>query len=151
MTGHKIADLTSGLRIAEAAKLREFLHLLPNGFSYPTTVTMAFFRSGYSVAYLPVDLLKRKGKSHIRPWQDGMRFLVIIFKIGSLYSPLKLFLPVSLFTFVSGIGLYVYTFTQQGRFTNMSALLLTTSLLVFLIGLVSEQITSLMFSRRNEQ
>jgi glycosyltransferase involved in cell wall biosynthesis len=151
MTGHNIPDLTSGLRIAEAAKLREFLHLLPNGFSYPTTITMSFFRSGYSVGYLPVELLKRKGKSHIRPWQDGVRFLMIIFKIGSLYSPLKLFLPVSLVTFAAGMGLYAYTFFRQGRFTNMSALLLTTSLLVFLIGLVSEQITSLMFSRRNER
>jgi len=150
MTGHAIPDLTSGLRIAEAAKLREFLHLLPNGFSYPTTLTMAFFRSGYRVGYVPVELLRRKGKSHIRPWQDGVRFLVIIFKIGSLYSPLKLFLPASLITFAAGMALYAYTFFNTGRFTNMSALLLTTSLLVFLIGLVSEQITSLMFSRRDD-
>jgi len=150
MTGHAIPDLTSGLRIAEAAKLREFLHLLPNGFSYPTTLTMAFFRSGYRVGYLPVELLRRKGKSHIRPWQDGARFLVIIFKIGSIYSPLKLFLPASLITFTAGMALYAYTFFNAGRFTNMSALLLTTSLLVFLIGLVSEQITSLMFSRRDD-
>ncbi|MGD2083570.1 MAG: glycosyltransferase family 2 protein [Chromatiales bacterium] len=148
MTGRRIPDLTSGMRVVDADKLREFLHLLPNGFSYPTTVTMAFFRSGFSVGYEPIEALPRKGNSHIRPVRDGVRFLVIIFKIGSLYSPLKLFLPISLLAFLGGVGLYVYTFLTAGRFTNMSVLLLSTSLLVFLIGLVSEQITSLMFSRR---
>jgi glycosyltransferase involved in cell wall biosynthesis len=148
MTGQRIPDLTSGFRVVNAIKFREFLHLLPNGFSYPTTITMAFFRSGYLVTYVPIVALAREGKSHIRLAKDGIRFLVIIFKVGSLYSPLKLFLPISALNFLAGMGLYVYTYFTQGRFTNMSALLLTTALLVFLIGLVSEQITSLMFSRR---
>jgi len=148
MSGHTIPDLTSGFRVVNAKKFKLFLHLLPNGFSYPTTITMSFFRCGYTVAYEPIKTKSRQGKSHIRPIRDGMRFLLIIFKIGSLYSPLKLFLPVSLFSFTSGLGLYAYTYMTQGRFTNMSALLLSTSLLVFLIGIVSEQITNLMFSRR---
>lgn len=149
MTGHTILDLTSGFRVVNAEKFKSFLHLLPNGFSYPTTITMSFFRSAYTVGYEPINAKPRHSKkSHIYPIKDGMRFLLIIFKVGSLYSPLKLFLPISIFTFISGIGLYTYTYITQGRFTNMSALLLSTSLLVFLIGMVSEQITNLMFSRR---
>ncbi|MGJ8686826.1 MAG: glycosyltransferase family 2 protein, partial [Spongiibacteraceae bacterium] len=90
MTGHKVKDLTSGFRAVRADKFREFLYLLPNGFSYPTTSTMAFFRAGYSVTYLPIHAAKRVGKSHLRPIKDGVRFLLIIFKVGTLYSPLKL-------------------------------------------------------------
>jgi glycosyltransferase involved in cell wall biosynthesis len=148
MTGQKISDLTSGLRITRANRFREFLHLLPNGFSYPTTSTMAFFRSGYTVAYEPIDVQRREGRSHLKIWREGVRFLVIIFKIGSFYSPLKLFLPVSLLLFAVASALYTYTFITEGRFTNMSALLYMTSLLTFLMGIVSEQITSLMFARR---
>jgi glycosyltransferase involved in cell wall biosynthesis len=148
MTGQKIPDLTSGMRIARAARFKEFLHLLPNGFSYPTTSTMAFFRSGYTVAYEPIDAQQRKGKSHLKIWREGARFMVIIFKIGALYSPLKLFLPISVLLFAAATSLYAYTYIQEARFTNMSALLYMTSLLTFLIGIVSEQITSLMFARR---
>ena len=151
MTGQKISDLTSGLRITRANRFREFLHLLPNGFSYPTTSTMAFFRSGYTVAYEPIDVQQREGRSHLKIWREGVRFLVIIFKIGSFYSPLKLFLPVSLLLFAVASALYTYTFITAGRFTNMSALLYMTSLLTFLMGIVSEQITSLMFARRERQ
>ncbi|MDJ0738676.1 MAG: glycosyltransferase family 2 protein [Gammaproteobacteria bacterium] len=151
MTGQKIPDLTSGMRIVNAARFREFLHLLPNGFSYPTTSTMAFFRSGYTVAYEPIDVGRRDGKSHLRIWREGARFMVIIFKIGALYSPLKLFLPISAFLFVASTGLYAYTYIESARFTNMSALLYMTSLLTFLIGIVSEQITSLMFARRERE
>jgi glycosyltransferase involved in cell wall biosynthesis len=151
MTGQKITDLTSGLRITRARRFREFLHLLPNGFSYPTTSTMAFFRSGYTVIYEPIDVKRREGRSHLKIWREGARFLVIIFKIGALYSPLKLFLPVSLFLFVAATALYGYTYMDTGRFTNMSALLYMTSLLTFLIGIVSEQITNLMFARRERE
>ncbi|MCR8913682.1 glycosyltransferase family 2 protein [Marinobacter panjinensis] len=146
MTGHKVEDLTSGFRAVRRKKFLEFLNLLPNGFSYPTTSTMAFFRAGYSVGYLAIHASKRVGKSHIRPIQDGVRFLLIIFKIGTLYSPLKMFLPIALVLFMLGSGYYGYTFHYFGRFTNMSALLFTTSLIVFLVGLVSEQITALMYS-----
>ncbi len=147
MTNQPIADLTSGFRAVRADKFREFLYLLPNGFSYPTTITMAFFRAGYAVAYEPIVAGKRAGKSHINLFKDGMRFLLIIFKVGTLYSPLKLFLPISFSIFASGLGYYLYTYLTQSRFTNMSALLFTTSILVFLIGLVSEQITALMYKR----
>ena len=147
ITGHKIKDLTSGFRAVKADKFKEFLHLLPNGFSYPTTITMSFFRSGYSVSYIPIKAGKRAGKSHLRLTRDGIRFLLIIFRIGTLYSPLKVFVPASALFFMAGLGYYIYTYTSQGRFTNMSALLFISSILIFLIGLISEQITNLMYSR----
>lgn len=143
MVGNRVADLTSGFRVVKAEKFRRFLYLLPNGFSYPTSITMSFFRVGFSVAYVPIHTPRRVGKSHIRPLRDGMRFLLIIFKIGALYSPLKLFLPISLSFFFTGVAYYLYTYFTVHRFTNMSALLFTTSVLIFLIGIVSEQITML--------
>jgi len=145
MTGQKVEDLTSGFRCVEREKFLLFLSLLPNGFSYPTTSTMAFFRAGYSVGYEPIHAARREGKSHIKPFQDGVRFLLIIFKVGTLYSPLKLFFPVAAGFFILGLGYYGFTFMTEGRFTNMSALMLTTSLTVFMVGLVSEQITALMY------
>ena len=147
MTGFEVKDLTSGFRAVRADKFREFLHLLPNGFSYPTTCTMAFFRSAYAVAYEPIPVAKRIGKSHIRPVRDGLRFLLIIFKIATLYSPLKLFVPTSVLFLLLGLGEYAYTFVTQHRFTNMSALLLSAAVIVFLIGLISEQITALTYRR----
>jgi glycosyltransferase involved in cell wall biosynthesis len=148
MTGHRIADLTSGFRAVRADKFREFLHLLPNGFSYPTTSTMAFFRSAYPVAYVSIPVAKRIGtSSHIRPLRDGLRFLLIIFKIATLYSPLKLFAPTAFVFGLLGLGYYAYTFLIEHRFTNMSALLLSAAVIVFLIGLISEQITNLTYRR----
>ena len=146
ITGHNVRDLTSGFRAVRAERFLEFLHLLPNGFSYPTTSTMAFFRSAYPVAYVPVEVAKRMGTaSHIRPIKDGIRFLLIIFKIATLYSPLKLFAPVALAFATAGLGWYGWTFHETGRFTNMSMLLMSAAVIVFLIGLVSEQITSLTY------
>ncbi len=146
MTGHKVVDLTSGFRAVRADRFREFLHLLPNGFSYPTTSTMAFFRSAYPVAYVSIPVAKRVGTgSHIRPLKDGVRFLLIIFKIASLYSPLKLFVPVAVAFFLMALGYYGYTFATQHRLTNMSTLLFSASVIIFLIGLVSEQITNLTY------
>lgn len=148
MTGHKVEDLTSGFRAVRADRFKEFLYLLPNGFSYPTTSTMAFFRSAYPVAYVPIPVARRVGtSSHIRPLKDGIRFLLIIFKIATLYSPLKLFAPVAGVFFLLGFGYYGYTFATQHRLTNMSTLLFSAAVIVFLIGLVSEQITSLMYRR----
>ncbi len=147
MTGHAVLDLTSGFRAVRADKFREFLHLLPNGFSYPTTCTMAFFRSAYTVAYEPIPVAQRVGKSHIRPLKDGIRFLLIIFKIATLYSPLKLFVPVAAAFFLTGLGYYAYTFVTIHRFTNMSTLLFSAAVIIFLIGLISEQITSLTYRR----
>ena len=148
MTGHLVADLTSGFRAVRADKFREFLHLLPNGFSYPTTSTMAFFRSAYPVAYVPIIAAQRVGTvSHIRPLRDGLRFLLIIFKIATLYSPLKLFVPASVVFFLMGCLNYALTFLHEGRLTNMSTLLWSAAVIVFLIGLVSEQITALTYRR----
>ncbi len=150
ITGHKILDLTSGFRAARADRFREFLHLLPNGFSYPTTSTMAFFRSAYPVAYVPIDVKKRLGTaSHIRPLKDGIRFLLIIFKIATLYAPLKVFAPTAIAFFLAGAGWYGYTFVTRHQFTNMSLLLFSAAVIIFLIGLVSEQITNLTYRRDN--
>jgi len=147
MTGHKVEDLTSGFRAVKAKQFREFLYLLPNGFSYPTTSTMAFFRAGYPVAYEPIVASPRIGKSHIKLFKDGARFLLIIFKVGTLYSPLKLFAPVASLLFVLATAWYARTYFTLGRFTNMSTLLYTGSVVVFLMGLISEQITALMYKR----
>lgn len=151
MTGYRIEDLTSGFRVAKANKFRRFLYLLPNGFSYPTTSTMAFFRSGFPVAYVPIHAGKRQGKSHIRLFKDGTRFFIIILKIGALFSPMRLFLPVSMLVFITGISYYAYTFTTNGRFTNMSAVLILASLIIFLIGVVSEQISSLHYKHADDK
>ena len=148
MTEHKVEDLTSGFRAVRADKFREFLYLLPNGFSYPTTSTMAFFRAGYSVTYVPIHAAKRIGKSHIQPMKDGVRFFLIIFKIATLFSPLKMFLPIAVMLFLMGTGWYAYTLYEFHRFTNMSALLYTGSIMIFLMGLISEQITALMYKEK---
>lgn len=145
ITGHKINDLTSGFRVTYRKYFYRFIDLLPNGFSYPTTITMAYFRSGLAVKYHPINVRKRAGKSHIRPIHDGIRFFLIIFKVTMLYSPLKLFTPVSLGLFFLSLTYYSYTFITDGRFTNMGVLLLLSSVLTFMVGLVSEQITQLLY------
>lgn len=144
MVMQPIADLTSGFRVVRAARFRQFLYLLPNGFSYPTTITMSFFRAGYGVAYFPIHSPRRSsGASHIHPLRDGLRFLLIIIKIGTLFSPQKLFLPVSAGFFLTGVAYYLYTYLTAGRFTNMSALLFISAVFTFLIGIVSEQVSAL--------
>jgi glycosyltransferase involved in cell wall biosynthesis len=145
MTNQQIPDLTSGLRVVDRRKFMQFLYLLPNGFSYPTTITMAFFRAGFSVGYIGIEAGRREGKSHVSLTRDGVRFLLIIFKIGTLYSPLKIFLPISLVLSVLGMGYYLFTYITLRTFTNMSALLFTSAIIVFLIGLVSEQVTTLVY------
>lgn len=147
MVGHKIGDLTSGFRVVRRTKFLEFISLLPNKFSYPTTITMSFFRAGYSVAYVPITVLQRAegSKSHINLWRDGLRFLLIIFKVGTLFSPLKLFIPISFSYLILGVGYYAYTFLVDHRLSSISVFLWSTSVTVFLIGLVSEQITQLMY------
>ena len=150
MTGYRIEDLTSGFRAVRIDKFRRFLYLLPNGYSYPTTSTMAFFRSGYSVAYVPIDAATRLGsKSGIRLLKDGTRFFVIVLKVGALYSPMRLFLPVSAGFFGLGLLYYGYTFLTAGRFTNMGLLLFITAVMVFLMGIVSEQVSSLHYKHHD--
>lgn len=150
MTGYKIEDLTSGFRAVRAHRFRKFLYLLPNSFSYPTTSTMAFFRSGFPVAYVPIHAGKREGKSHIKILKDGVRFFIIILRIGALFSPMRLFLPISASIFFTGISYYAYTFIMEGRFTNMSGVLFLASLIIFLIGIISEQISSLHYKASEE-
>ncbi|MCB2183201.1 MAG: glycosyltransferase family 2 protein [Desulfobulbaceae bacterium] len=150
VTRFKVKDLTSGFRLVRRDEARKFIYLLPNGFSYPTTLTMAFLRSGHSVKYIPIKAKKRKGKSKIKLLQDGTRFLLIIARIATLYSPFRVFLPISFMFFIVGFCYYFYTFFSVGRFTNMSALLLSTSVIVFMIGLVSEQVTQMRYDRVEE-
>ena len=145
VVNHKIKDLTSGFRAVKRELFLEFLYLLPNGFSYPTTITMSFFRVGYAVDYVRISAAKREGNSHINLLRDGVKFLLIIFKVGTLYSPLKIFFPLSVLFFLTGVSYYGYTFISTGRFTNMSALLFICAMLVFIMGLISEQITTLLY------
>ena len=145
VVGHRIADLTSGFRIINREKFIRFIDLLPNGFSYPTTITMAFFKVGYSVGYVDVRVDQRIGKSHLSVARDGIRFLLIIFKIATLHSPLKIFLPFALVHLVLGMGYYVYTFLAYHQFRNMSLLMISLGFVIFLMGLLSEQITALYY------
>lgn len=144
---HPVLDLTSGFRVVNAQKFKEFLHILPNGFSSSTTITMAFFRTGYLVTYLPISAKRRIGHSHLRPFADGIRFFIIIYKMTILYSPLKIFIPFAMLHFFAGMINYSYTYWSEGRFTNMSLLFFCASIIIFLIGLVSEQITTLIYDR----
>ena len=144
----KIKDLTSGFRAIKADIAREFLYLLPNTYSYPTTLTLGVLRTGRSVKYLPVSVHQRnKGKSNINILKDGVNFIMVILKICTLYSPLRIFLPASFVMFLMGVCYYGYTFFTQGRFTNMSMLLFTTSILIFMLGLISEQICQMRFDK----
>jgi glycosyltransferase involved in cell wall biosynthesis len=147
VTKFRIEDLTSGFRLVRKSTVASFIYLLPNTFSYPTTLTMAYLRSGLSVKYVPINTRKRQGKSKIKLTQDGIRFLLIITKIAALFSPFRVFLPVSGVFFLTGTGYYIYTFVTSHRFSNMSALLLTTSIIIFMMGLISEQITQLRYDR----
>jgi hypothetical protein len=143
-----IQDLTSGFRAIKAGIAGNLLYLLPNTYSYPTTLTLSVLRSGRSLKYVSVSTeVRRRGKSKIKIFRDGMRFFLIITKICALYSPLRVFLPVSLFLFAMGLAYYFYTYVTYNRFTNMSALLFTTSVTIFMIGLVSEQISQMRFER----
>jgi glycosyltransferase involved in cell wall biosynthesis len=148
LTGRTIPDLTSGFRAARRESLREFLHLLPNGFSTPTTTTLAFIKAGYNVTFEPTDARPRIGTSKIRLARDGARFLVIILKIVTLFSPLRVFLPISIVAAVGGSGYALWTIATQSKITNLSVLLLMFAVIVFLVGLVSEQISALRFEGR---
>jgi glycosyltransferase involved in cell wall biosynthesis len=143
-----IKDLTSGFRAVKSDLARQLVNLLPKTYSYPSTLTLGALRSGRSLIYIPINIQKRKmGKSKINLIKDGVRFFMIIIRICTLYSPLRVFLPVSFIMFVSGLSYYGYTFFVWGRFTNMSALLFTTSVLIFMMGLISDQICQMRFEK----
>ncbi len=147
VTKFKVRDLTSGFRLMKKEVAQQYIYLLPNTFSYPSTLTLAYLRSGRSLKYVPIQTLARKGKSKIKLLSDGARFLLIISKVATLFSPLRVFLPISILLFLTGIFYYLYTFVTAGRFTNMSALLFTSSLMIFMMGLISEQISQMRYDR----
>jgi glycosyltransferase involved in cell wall biosynthesis len=148
MTGRSIPDLTSGFRAARREHLVEFLHLLPNRFSTPTTTTLAFVKAGYNVAFEPIEARRRVGQSKIRLLRDGSKFFLIVLKVATLFSPLRIFLPIALASFVVGAGYAAWTVATQRHVTNSSVLLIMLAVIVFLVGLVSEQIAALRFEGR---
>jgi glycosyltransferase involved in cell wall biosynthesis len=150
VTRFRVEDLTSGFRVLARREALRFIDLLPNTFSYPTTLTLAFLRSGFTVKYVPIQTLYRAGQSKISLVTDGIRFLLIITKIATLFSPFRVFLPVSIFFFIAGASNYLYTYFTQGRFTNMSVFMLTTAVIIFMLGLVSEQIALLRMERHGQ-
>jgi glycosyltransferase involved in cell wall biosynthesis len=148
LAGRQIPDLTSGLRAARSECLREFLHLLPNGFSTPTTTTLAFLRAGYNVAFEPIEARPRVGRSKIKLARDGARFFLILLKVITIFSPLRIFIPLSAASLLVGIAYGVWNVAVHARIPNGSVLLILFAVVVFLVGLVSEQISSLRFERR---
>jgi glycosyltransferase involved in cell wall biosynthesis len=143
VSGHRIPDLTSGFRLLRADVAKDLVQLLPNTFSYPTTITMTMLKAGYAVAFAKIDVRPRRGKSHVRLFADGSRFFLIILRIATNYAPLRVFLPVSLLFAAIGVGWYCWTWWTEGRFTNMAVLLLGQATMLFALGLVSEQIAAL--------
>ena len=145
LTGRRIPDLTSGFRAARRECVVEFLHLLPNGFSTPTTTTLAFIKAGYNVAFEPVDARPRRGASKIRLTSDGPRFFVIVLKIVTIFSPLRVFLPIASVSFLVGVAYGIWNVVAHARIPNGAVLLILFAVVVFLVGLVSEQISALRF------
>ena len=148
LTQQPIPDLTSGFRAARREHLVEFLHLLPNGFSTPTTTTLAFIKAGYSVRFEPIEAAKRQGTSKIRLGSDGVGFFLILLKVITIYSPLRIFVPISVASFLLGAAYAAWTILTQSHVTNSSVLLIVLSVVIFLVGLISEQISSLRFEGR---
>jgi glycosyltransferase involved in cell wall biosynthesis len=148
LTERPIPDLTSGFRAARRDCLVEFLHLLPNGFSTPTTTTLAFIKAGYSVRFEPIDAAQRTGASKIRLGSDGLQFFLILLKVITIFSPLRIFVPISAASFAVGAAYAAWTIATQSHVTNSSVLLIVLSVIVFLVGLISEQISSLRFEGR---
>ncbi len=151
IAGRRIYDLTSGFRVMRRKVARGFLHLLPNSFSYPTTITLSMIRAGYSVDFAPLTFDIRIGQSKIRPFRDGLRFLIILLRVATLFAPMRVFLPISIFFVLAGVLYYLYTFILWHRFTNLALLLLVTGVIVFLLGLVAEQISLLRFERVEDE
>jgi len=146
----RVEDLTSGFRAVEARAARRFVYLLPNTFSYPTTITLSFFRAGLPVRYVPIEAQARVGKSHIKLVRDGSRFLLIILKITTIFSPLRVFLPMSAAAFAVGFGWYAYTFITLHKFTGGSQLAFVLSILLFALAMISEQVAALRFDRSED-
>ena len=153
LSGFRITDLTSGFRAAHRDRFREFVHLFPNGFSYPATSTLAFIKAGFNVTFVPIEGKKRAGheKSKMRPWREGWRFVMLILRMVTLFSPLRIFFPISLVFFLLGFGYMVYTIVDEMHVTNTSVLLITGAAVLFLFGLLSEQIAALRFEKTDRE
>ena len=147
VTGMRVKDLTSGFRAIRNDVAKRYVYLLPNGFSYATTITMALIKSGHSVKYVPIKAKKRTGKSNIRPFRDGMKFLSIIAKIATLFSPFKIFLPVSGLFFMGGLAYYWYAYLTGTRFPNLPVFIIISGVIIFMMGLVAEQIAQMRLDR----
>jgi glycosyltransferase involved in cell wall biosynthesis len=143
LTGRPIPDLTSGYRAARRQSLLDILPLLPNGFSYPTTSCLALMKSGQNVLFVPITARTRVGRSKIRPAQDGFRFILIIFKIVTLYEPLRVFAPIAGVSFFIGLAYGIWNVLRFDKIPMGSALLIQLGVVVFLFGLISEQVASM--------
>ena len=150
LTKQEVLDLTSGFRAIKTDIAKRFIYLLPNTFSYPSTLTLSLIRSGHSVTFIPIVAKKREGKSKMKLLKDGVRFLLIMLKIVTLYSPFRVFLPVSVGFFGIGVAYYIYTFITTHRFTNMSALLISNGIIIFMMALIAEQIAQLRLDKTEE-
>jgi glycosyltransferase involved in cell wall biosynthesis len=150
VTGRRIPDLTSGFRAMRTAVVRRFLYLLPNTFSYPTTITLSYLKAGHPVTWTPIRIAERRGRSKIRLFRDGSRFFLIILRIATLFSPFKVFFPLSVLTLLAGGGYYAFTYLRYGRFTNFGQLLVVLSVILFALSLISEQIAQLRFDRSED-
>ena len=149
VTNFAVQDLTSGFRAVKSDIARSFIYLLPNTYSYPTTITLGVLRSGMSVKYIPIEVHKREtGNSNINLFRDGVRFFLILTRICTLFSPMRVFLPVCGGMIMLGLLNYARTFVTQGRFTNMSAMLFVTGIVIFMMSLISEQICQMRYERR---
>lgn len=151
VTGQRIPDLTSGYRLVRADVAKGLAYLLPNTFSYPTTITLAMLRGGYAVGFTPIRVRRRQGKSHVKLLRDGSRFFLIILRIATFFAPLRVFVPLSLVMAALGCGWYAYTYFTQARLTNMAVLLLTQATVIFVLGLISEQIAAMRFDRTDRR
>lgn len=149
LSGYKIKDLTSGFRGAKTSYIREFLPLFPNRYSYPTTSTLAFLKAGYNVGYIPITTEKRVGKSKLKPFRNGFKFILIILRISTLFSPMKFFLPISLISMISGIAYGLYAVIDHMKLPNTAVLLISVGILIFMMGLISEQIAMLRFEKHD--
>ena len=148
LSGQKIIDLTSGFRAARRSHLLEFIHLLPNGFSTPTTTTLAFIRAGYNIKFVHAEAHTRTGKSKIKFYRDGLKFFLILLRVMTIFSPLRIFAPISAFSLALGVGYALWTTVTETHITNSSVLLIALGIIVFLLGLISEQIATLRFERQ---
>jgi glycosyltransferase involved in cell wall biosynthesis len=154
LTRTLVKDLTSGFRAMRRGVVLHFLPLFPAGFSAPSTTTLAFLKAGYNVTFVPVHVGKRgAGKSKIRLWSDGGRFVTLILRIIMLYDPLRIFLPTGVYVAIAGVVAAVAGILNARRLvvSGSAVLLLLAALVIWLLGLIASQIaTSLIFYHGDE-